>query len=189
MAQPHEVLHLPDEPWVLPADVVRRFTDHVQRQHGHTALRSASRTGPPALAAALHGFLTEQAGERAGACTTSRRSSPGEVSHVNAHGTGTVLDDAAALMAALGGHAGRVPVTATKSLTGTRSARPALSRRWPPCRPAPTRGRARTPCHRGGGGAVQLLRLRRPQRGPRPDPALTARPRRRPPCMIKTAWV
>jgi 3-acetyloctanal synthase len=65
MAQPYEVLRLPDEPWVLTADVVRRFTDHVQH-HSSTALRSASRTGPPALAAALHGFLTERAGDRWG---------------------------------------------------------------------------------------------------------------------------
>ncbi|MEU6809341.1 beta-ketoacyl-[acyl-carrier-protein] synthase family protein [Streptomyces sp. NPDC046831] len=46
---------------------------------------------------------------------------PEEVSHINAHGTGTVLNDAAeaaALKAALGSVAGRVPVTATKSLTG-----------------------------------------------------------------------
>ncbi|MCX4904255.1 hypothetical protein [Streptomyces sp. NBC_00878] len=62
VAQDHEVLQLPDEPWVLTADVVRRFTDHVQQTHGSSALRSASRTGPPALARALHGFLTEQAG-------------------------------------------------------------------------------------------------------------------------------
>ncbi|KNB50785.1 beta-ketoacyl-[acyl-carrier-protein] synthase family protein [Streptomyces caatingaensis] len=46
---------------------------------------------------------------------------PGEVSHVNAHGTGTVLNDAAeaaALHRALGAAAARVPVTATKSMTG-----------------------------------------------------------------------
>ncbi|MFI7502176.1 beta-ketoacyl-[acyl-carrier-protein] synthase family protein [Streptomyces sp. NPDC049687] len=46
---------------------------------------------------------------------------PEEVSHVNAHGTGTVLNDAAeaaALTAALGPAAARIPVTATKSMTG-----------------------------------------------------------------------
>ncbi|KUM73509.1 beta-ketoacyl-[acyl-carrier-protein] synthase family protein [Streptomyces curacoi] len=46
---------------------------------------------------------------------------PEEISHVNAHGTGTVRNDAAeaaALRAALGRLALRVPVTATKSLTG-----------------------------------------------------------------------
>ncbi|MFI7502179.1 hypothetical protein ACIBVL_27585 [Streptomyces sp. NPDC049687] len=62
VAQEHEVLQLPDEDWVLRADVVRRFTDHVQQAHGHSALRSASRTGPPALARALYDFLTERAG-------------------------------------------------------------------------------------------------------------------------------
>ncbi|WP_053161292.1 hypothetical protein [Streptomyces caatingaensis] len=66
VAQPYEVLRLPDEPWVLTADVLRRFTDHVQLHHGAAALRTASRTGPPALAAALHGFLAEQAGSRWG---------------------------------------------------------------------------------------------------------------------------
>ncbi|MCX4904258.1 beta-ketoacyl synthase [Streptomyces sp. NBC_00878] len=46
---------------------------------------------------------------------------PEEVSHVNAHGTGTVLNDAAeaaALTTALGPVAARIPVTATKSMTG-----------------------------------------------------------------------
>ncbi|MGK5627562.1 beta-ketoacyl-[acyl-carrier-protein] synthase family protein [Streptomyces sp. URMC 123] len=46
---------------------------------------------------------------------------PGDVSHVNAHGTGTTFNDEAearALHRALGEAAGRVPVTATKSLTG-----------------------------------------------------------------------
>ncbi|MFI9118351.1 beta-ketoacyl-[acyl-carrier-protein] synthase family protein [Streptomyces bikiniensis] len=56
-----------------------------------------------------------------GAALRSAGLAPEEVSHVNAHGTGTVLNDAAeaaALGAALGPAAGRVPVTATKSLTG-----------------------------------------------------------------------
>ncbi|MEU6809344.1 hypothetical protein ABZ920_10105 [Streptomyces sp. NPDC046831] len=62
VAQPHEVIQLPEEEWVLMADVVRRFTDHVQRERGQSALRSASRTGPPALARALFDFLGERAG-------------------------------------------------------------------------------------------------------------------------------
>ena len=62
VAQAHEVVTLPNEPWVLTADVVRRFTDHVQHWHGSSALRSASRTGPPALGRLLHEFLTEQSG-------------------------------------------------------------------------------------------------------------------------------
>jgi 3-oxoacyl-[acyl-carrier-protein] synthase II len=46
---------------------------------------------------------------------------PADVSHVNAHGTATAFNDAAesrALHGALGAHAERVPVTATKSMTG-----------------------------------------------------------------------
>ncbi|MEE1938032.1 beta-ketoacyl-[acyl-carrier-protein] synthase family protein [Streptomyces sp. TRM 70361] len=46
---------------------------------------------------------------------------PADVSHVNAHGTGTVLNDAAearALHTALGPDAARIPVSATKSVTG-----------------------------------------------------------------------
>ncbi|WP_406863618.1 beta-ketoacyl-ACP synthase II [Streptomyces sp. HUAS MG47] len=56
-----------------------------------------------------------------GAALRSAGLTPEEVSHVNAHGTGTLLNDAAeavALGIALGPVAGRVPVTATKSLTG-----------------------------------------------------------------------
>ncbi|WP_406863615.1 hypothetical protein ABZO31_25595 [Streptomyces sp. HUAS MG47] len=66
VAQTHEVMRLPGDGRVLAADVLRRFTDHVQHGHGASALRSASRTGPPALAAALHGFLDEEAGDRWG---------------------------------------------------------------------------------------------------------------------------
>jgi len=46
---------------------------------------------------------------------------PADVSMVNAHGTGTTLNDAAeafAIRDALGAHADRVPITATKSLIG-----------------------------------------------------------------------
>ncbi|MGW0827535.1 beta-ketoacyl-[acyl-carrier-protein] synthase family protein [Streptomyces sp. NPDC002845] len=58
------------------------------------------------------------------AMTTALRAAsltPADVSHVNAHGTGTRLNDAAeatALRTALGPAASRIPVTATKSLTG-----------------------------------------------------------------------
>lgn len=46
---------------------------------------------------------------------------PGEVSYVNAHGTSTPLNDrseTAALKSALGEHAGRIPVSSTKSAVG-----------------------------------------------------------------------
>ena len=52
--------------------------------------------------------------------------SPDEIDHVNAHGTSTVLNDAAetkALKLALGEHAQRVPVSAIKSMTGARPRR------------------------------------------------------------------
>ncbi|MBE1530421.1 beta-ketoacyl-ACP synthase II [Actinomadura algeriensis] len=46
---------------------------------------------------------------------------PTDVDHVNAHGTGTVMNDrteAAAIRAELGEHAERVPITSIKSMTG-----------------------------------------------------------------------
>lgn len=66
LAQPYDVVHLPDDPWVLTADVARRFTDHVQHHLGNPALRAAFRSEPPVLAAALHEFLTAQAGDQWG---------------------------------------------------------------------------------------------------------------------------
>ncbi|WP_337000652.1 MULTISPECIES: beta-ketoacyl-[acyl-carrier-protein] synthase family protein [unclassified Microbacterium] len=55
------------------------------------------------------------------ACLADARTAASEIDHVNTHGTGTVLGDAAELTAlrhALGPRASDVPLTATKSTTG-----------------------------------------------------------------------
>ncbi|MGK5627559.1 hypothetical protein [Streptomyces sp. URMC 123] len=62
VARPFSVRRLPADDWVLSADVICAFTDHVQLRHGGSALRAATRTGRSVLAAALHAFLGRQPG-------------------------------------------------------------------------------------------------------------------------------
>ncbi len=81
--------------------------------------------GYGATADAAHLTSPDESGESAARCI--RRAleragvAPEEVSYVNAHGTGTPTGDpieARAIRLALGGHADRVPVSASKSMTG-----------------------------------------------------------------------
>ncbi|MBB4895514.1 thiamine pyrophosphate-dependent acetolactate synthase large subunit-like protein [Streptomyces olivoverticillatus] len=62
VARPYVLRALPAHDWVLSADVVCAFTDHVQVRHTGSALRTATRTGTSALATALHSFLGRQPG-------------------------------------------------------------------------------------------------------------------------------
>ncbi len=61
LAAPGTVRHLPDEPWLLAADVVGALTDFVQIRHTAATQRSAAEA-PRLLARALPAFLTERAG-------------------------------------------------------------------------------------------------------------------------------
>jgi beta-ketoacyl-acyl-carrier-protein synthase II len=98
------------------------------------SLTHARRRGAPILAE-LVGYaatgdayhVTAPAEDGAGGAEAIRRAlasgglSAAEVDYVNAHGTGTPLNDASetrALKAALGGEAARIPVSSTKSMTG-----------------------------------------------------------------------
>ena len=61
LAAAHTVRQLPDEPWLLAADVVRAMADFVQIRHSAAAMRAAA-AAPHLLARSLHDHLTERAG-------------------------------------------------------------------------------------------------------------------------------
>lgn len=56
----------PTEPWVLAADVVCAFTDHVEVRRVRPAMAAEATQEDTTLAVALHGFLTARAGSRWG---------------------------------------------------------------------------------------------------------------------------
>ncbi|MFD3998778.1 hypothetical protein [Streptomyces sp. NPDC058548] len=62
VALPHVWRRMPEEPWLLAADVLCAFTDHVQVQATGPALRMAEQLGTTALAQSLTGFLDARAG-------------------------------------------------------------------------------------------------------------------------------
>ncbi len=85
----------------------------------------AELTGYAATADAFH--ITAPAKDGAGGAAAMRRAmkaarlNPEDIDYINAHGTGTPLNDAAetrAIKTAFGQHAYRVPVSSTKSMTG-----------------------------------------------------------------------
>jgi 3-oxoacyl-[acyl-carrier-protein] synthase II len=104
------------------AVLVLEDADHARARGARplAELRGYGRTGD------AHHIVAPRAGGSAAAraVTAALRSAgllPEGVSHINAHGTGTLLNDAAeaaALRTALGPPAERAPVTATKSLIG-----------------------------------------------------------------------
>jgi 3-acetyloctanal synthase len=61
VARPYPLRRLPTDRRALTSEVVCLFTDHLQRWLARSATRAARR-GTPALATALHGFLTAEAG-------------------------------------------------------------------------------------------------------------------------------
>ena len=102
--------------------VVLEEAEHARRRGARVY---AELVGYGATADAGHVTQPEAQGLAAGRCIeralarTGR--SPAQVGYVNAHGTGTPLNDVAetrALKGALGDHARRVPVSSTKSMTG-----------------------------------------------------------------------
>ena len=102
----------------------------VLEELGHARARGAriygELVGYGATADAAHITQPDPSGRQAARCISLALAragrSPGEVGYVNAHGTGTPLNDPAetrALKLALGGEAGStVPVSSTKSMTG-----------------------------------------------------------------------
>ena len=121
-----------------------------------------------------------------------RGSTPDDVQYVNAHGTGTPLNDStetAIIKKAFGAHASRLAVSSTKSMHGhamgasgaielvatilAMTARHRRRRRSTTPSRSGLRSRLRAE-HRAGAAdrcrALELIRLRRPQRGPRRPP-------------------
>ncbi len=81
---------------------------------GYAATSDAAHIAAPDMEGAGAGRCMALALQRAGL-------SPADVSYINAHGTGTPTGDPAetrAIKQALGPHAGRVPISSTKSMTG-----------------------------------------------------------------------
>lgn len=122
-----------------PPDACRPFDrrrDGFVRAEGAACLVLASRSGAaPTGSVAIRGYGASADGYRIAAghpaqrglvlalesCLRDASVSPGELDHINAHGTGTVLNDrheALALHAVLGGRAAEIPLTANKAVTG-----------------------------------------------------------------------
>jgi beta-ketoacyl-acyl-carrier-protein synthase II len=104
------------------AVVVLEDREHALRR-GATIL--AELAGYASTADAFHVTAPAQDGSGGAAAISAALAeaglAPGQVDYVNAHGTGTALNDLAetrALKAALGGDAYRIPVSSTKSMTG-----------------------------------------------------------------------
>ncbi|MGD0677481.1 MAG: beta-ketoacyl-[acyl-carrier-protein] synthase family protein [Polyangiaceae bacterium] len=96
------------------ARAVERRARPVAKLAGWACGSEAYHITHPAPDGAVVGAMVQAALSRAGL-------GPGDVDYVNAHGTGTVANDAmeaAALRLALGGHVGRVPVSSCKAQIG-----------------------------------------------------------------------
>ncbi|MGW3498269.1 hypothetical protein [Streptomyces sp. NPDC001020] len=66
VATPYRRRRLPDQDWVLAAEVVVALTDRIQLDHSAAALRGAAALGPSLLGAELAAFLDARAGNRWG---------------------------------------------------------------------------------------------------------------------------
>ncbi|GAA4283649.1 beta-ketoacyl-ACP synthase II [Brevibacterium daeguense] len=105
------------------ASAILLEAEDVARSRGATPL--AELAGSGAASDAHHPTAPHPEGLRAATavreCLADAGAAPEDVDHINAHGTGTPLGDAAELRAldsALGERARRIPITATKSSTG-----------------------------------------------------------------------
>ena len=177
--------------------VLERWDHAVER--GATILGELAGYG--ATCDAGHITAPDADGEAAVACMQQALADaglePSAVGHVNAHGTSTPLNDAAEAeaLAKVFGESGP-PITSTKGVTGhlvgaagaveaVLGLRCAGRRHDPPGR-QPGRSRRqpdggsrsrRRPRGAGGSRAVELVRVRRPQRDPRPRPRVRRRVR------------